>query len=92
MYLHLGDDYSVSFSRIIAILDMSMYENAAENPFSKEAQLYSKQMGKKPSSVVLTHEKAYFSIISVQSLKKRIEETFTMKPQEVKPKGRRLIG
>lgn len=73
MYLHLGEDCSVAVSRIVAILDMNLYEHAEENPFEKEAQAYSERLGRVPRSVILTSEALYFSVISVQSLKKRIE-------------------
>lgn len=73
MYLHLGDDYSIAVSRIIAILDLSLYKTAQENPFLQEVQKISKKTGKELRSVVVTKEELHFSMISAQSLKKRIE-------------------
>ena len=71
MYLHLGADCSVDAARIIAILDSKLYENvAAESP---ERQAEGEAKGKAPRSVILTDEAVYFSLISAQSLKKRLE-------------------
>ena len=71
MYLHLGADCSVDAARIIAILDSKLYENvAAESP---ERQAEGEAEGKAPRSVILTDEAVYFSLISAQSLKKRLE-------------------
>ena len=73
MYLHLGDDCSIAVSRIIAILDLRLYTNTKENPFLQEAQKIGKKAGKELRSVVITEEELHFSMISAQSLKKRIE-------------------
>ena len=71
MYLHLGADCLVDAARIIAILDSKLYENAAAELPERQAE--GEAEGKEPRSVILTDEAVYFSLISAQSLKKRLE-------------------
>lgn len=73
MYLHLGDDCSVAVSGILAILDIEVYREASKNLLPTKISEGNASPGKKPRSVVITDGGLYFSVISAQSLKKRME-------------------
>lgn len=75
MYLHLGDDCCVAVSSILAILDIKVCQDAFGDSLLKRESRSSVPMGKEPRSVVVTDEAFYFSVISVQSLRKRMEST-----------------
>lgn len=73
MYLHLGDECSVSFGSIIAICDIKRQEAGEESPVASLLQEKEKIriLDEKPRSVVVTDDALYFSAISSLSLKKR---------------------
>ena len=73
MYLHLGDDSLVAISGILAILDIEIYRETSGNALWKKNIVKSAEMRKEPRSVIVTDEGLYFSVISAQSLKKRIQ-------------------
>ena len=73
MYLHLGDDSLVAVSSILAILDIEIYREASGNSLWKKDIAKSAEIRKEPRSVIVTDEGLYFSVISAQSLKKRIQ-------------------
>ena len=73
MYLHLGDDRLVAVSSILAILDIEVYRETSGNALWKKNIVKNAEMRKEPRSVIVTDEGLYFSVISAQSLKKRIQ-------------------
>ena len=73
MYLHLGDDSLVAVSSILAILDIGGCREGAGNPRWKKDIAKGAEMRKEPRSVIVTDEGLYCSVISAQSLKKRIQ-------------------
>ena len=73
MYLHLGDDSLVAVSSILAILDIEIYREKFGNALGKKDIAKSAAMRKEPRSVIVTDKGFYFSVISVQSLKRRIQ-------------------
>ena len=73
MYLHLGDDSLVAVSSILAILDIEVYREKFGNTLWKKNIAKGAALRKEPRSVIVTDEGLYFSVISAQSLKKRIQ-------------------
>ena len=73
MYLHLGDDSLVAVSGMLAILDIEIYREKFANALGKKDIAKSAALRKEPRSVIVTDKGFYFSVISVQSLKRRIQ-------------------
>ena len=73
MYLHLGDDSLVAVSSILAILDIEVYREKFGNALGKKDIAKGAALRKEPRSVIVTDEGLYFSVISAQSLKRRIQ-------------------
>jgi len=81
MYLHLGSDYMIKNSEIIAIFNLKDDEaDIYKEYISKYADKYEiidASEGEEFYSCVLTENKIYLSAISSITLKKRLEEGFT---------------
>ena len=73
MYLHLGDDSLVAVSSILAILDIEVYRETSGNALWMNNFGTGGSLRKEPRSVIVTDEGLYFSVISAQSLKRRIQ-------------------
>ena len=84
MYLHLGLDYMIKNSEIIAIFNLKDDESDIyEKYISKYVNKYEiidASEGEEFYSCVLTEDKIYLSAISSLTLKKRIEEGFSVDP------------
>lgn len=81
MYLHLGSDYMVKNSEIIAIFNLRRPEaSLVETYVEPERQRYQViDLAASPAeraSCVLTSSKIYLSPISSSTLRKRLEEGF----------------
>lgn len=80
MYLHLGYDYMIKNSEIIAIFNLKDAESDVYNEYiSRNADKYEiidTSEGEEFYSCVLTESKIYLSAISSFTLKKRLEEGF----------------
>jgi len=80
MYLHLGADFMVKNSDIIAIFDMRSEESTiAEeyiNPYKERYKIIDASGGEECSSCILTEDTLYLSSISSLTLKKRACEGF----------------
>ena len=80
MYLHLGSDYMIKNSEIIAIFNLKDEESDIYKEYiSKYADKYElidASEGEAFYSCVLTEDKIYLSAISSITLKKRLEEGF----------------
>ena len=79
MYIHIGGEYAISEYLIVGIFDMENITRKQKDMIhflsvlekDDKVEYVSDEI---PRSVVLTVEKAYFSPLSVQTLKKRIKE------------------
>lgn len=80
MYLHLGSDYMIKNSEIVAIFNLKDAESDIYKEYiSKYAAKYEiidASEGEEFYSCVLTENKIYLSAISSLTLKKRLEEGF----------------
>ncbi len=80
MYLHLGSDYMIKNSEIIAIFNLKDDESNiyAEyiSKYSEKYEIIDASEGEGFYSCVLTEDKIYLSAISSLTLKKRLEEGF----------------
>jgi len=80
MYLHLGSDYMIKNSEIVAIFNLKDAESDIYKEYiSKYAYKYEiidASEGEEFYSCVLTENKIYLSAISSITLKKRLEEGF----------------
>jgi len=81
MYLHLGSDYMIKNSEIIAIFNLKDDESDIYKEYilknKNKYQLVDASEGEDFYSCVLTKDKIYLSAISSLTLKKRVEEGFT---------------
>lgn len=78
MYLHLGADYMVKHSDIIAIFNLHheeshVYENYIER-YKNKYEIIDATEGELCCSLVLTEDKLYLSTISSVTLQKRVED------------------
>lgn len=80
MYLHLGVDYMVKNSEIIAIFNLNHPQSQVYNEYVKKYgshyQIVDASGGEGYYSCVLTNETMYLSSISSITLKKRAESGF----------------
>lgn len=81
MFLHLGDDVSVSIGDIVAIYDFSLFADGVNKKFFERYEkkgLVKSNLpdGKKPRSAVVTDEGIYLSLISSATLQKRAAMPF----------------
>ena len=70
MYLHLGSDYMIKNSEIIAIFNQYIRK------YADKYEIIDASEGAEFYSCVLTEDKIYLSAISSMTLKKRLEEGF----------------
>lgn len=84
MYLHLGSDYMIKNSEIIAIFNLKDSESDIYNEYIKKYadkyEIIDVSEGEEFYSCVLTENKIYLSAISSFTLKKRLEEGFIVDP------------
>lgn len=78
MYLHLGSDFVIKNTDIIAIFNVrgckeDMYDNLVK---SNKYEVVDLSEGSEQSSLVLTEKVIYISAISALTLKKRAENVF----------------
>lgn len=78
MYLHLGSDYMIKNSEIIAIFnlkddDSDIYKEYIRK-YGSKYEIIDASEGEEFYSCVLTEDKIYLSAISSATLKKRLEE------------------
>ena len=73
MYLHLGDDCCAAAADILAILDSGIYPEGQRDLPAGEEHEEGVRTRREPRSVVVTERAVYRSVISAQSLKKRME-------------------
>lgn len=80
MYLHLGSDYMIKNSEIIAIFNLKDLESDIYKKYiskhSDKYEIIDASEGEEFYSCVLTEDKIYLSAISSMTLKKRLEEGF----------------
>lgn len=80
MYLHLGSDYMIKNSEIIAIFNLKDEESDIFNQYIRKYadkyEIIDASEGAEFYSCVLTEDKIYLSAISSMTLKKRLEEGF----------------
>lgn len=78
MYLHLGSDYMIKNSEIIAIFNLKDDESDIYNEYiskhSDKYEIIDASEGEGFYSCVLTEKQIYLSAISSITLKKRVEE------------------
>ncbi len=80
MYLHLGSDYMVKNSEIIAIFNLrdqqsNIYNDYVEK-YRHKYRIVDLSEDSNFSSCILTEDTIYLSAISALTLKKRLEEGF----------------
>lgn len=89
MYLHVGSDYMVKNSEIIAVFNLHYPETEIYDEFMKDNKDHYKVVdatgGEGCYSFVLTKDTIYLSSISSLTLKKRIEEDFLIDSVYVAP-------
>lgn len=80
MYLHVGSDYMVKNSEIIAVFNMHYPETEIYDTFMKHNKNTYKVVdatgGEGCYSFILTKDTIYLSSISSLTLKKRVDENF----------------
>lgn len=80
MYLHLGVDYMVKNSEIIAIFNLNHVQSLVYSDYIQKYgdryQIIDASGGEGYYSCVLTQDKLYLSSISSVTLKKRVEAGF----------------
>lgn len=85
MYLHLGKGYLIPLKEIVYIGPMVSVSYKNKNKKMIDQMQSEKKIiniaGEKPQSLILTTSKAYFSIISAATLKKRLQKNFSLQEQ-----------
>lgn len=76
MYLHLGVDYMVKNSEIIAIFNLNHPQSVVYDEYGSRYKVVDASGGEGYYSCVLTNDTMYLSSISSVTLKKRAETGF----------------
>lgn len=77
MFLHIGQEHSILFKDIIAIINLETRNNSeCTNEFLNkvEEEGHMVKLSDDPDSFILTNDKVYLSPISAATLRKRVKK------------------